>query len=177
MNLEARLSRFPNFAHFGAESLSLFASALEVRAFAEGDVILEEGSAGSDLYILLEGRVAVVKKEVGKLKEVGADHPGQLAGLMTLLLGTKRTATVRAIDDVKVAVLTRYAFDLLYRHDGPASQDFCQAVSRQLVDDARTIHDAFFEHEEVSGRSDDIAELQESQSRLNKTLHTVQSMN
>ena len=177
MNLEARLSKFTNFAHFGEEALSLLASAMEIRSFKEGDVVFKEGESGSELFVLLEGRVAVVKRELGKLKEVGEDHDGQLFGLMTLLLDTKRTATVRAVDDIKVGVLTRYAFDLLYRHDGPASHGFCQLVSRQLVCDARTIHDAFFEHESIQSRTQDVAELENSQSKLNNTLAEVQAVN
>lgn len=177
MNLQARLAKFPNFAHFDEKGLSLLASALEQRSFEEGDVIVEEGARGTELFVLLEGRVIIVKKSAGKVRELGGDNSGQIFGLMTLLLDTRRSATVRAVEDVKVGVLTRYAFDLLYRHNGPASTAFCELVSRQLVGDARAIHDAFFEHEKIQSRTEDFAELTQSQTRLNEVLHAVQSVN
>ena len=177
MNLEVRLSKLHAFRHFDAKALELFASSLELRSYKEGDVLLAEGSSGDAVFILLEGTVEYVHKDHGPIRKATDDEHGQLVGLMTLLLGQKRNSTVRADTEVKVGVLTRYAFDLLYRHDGPASMPFCELVSAQLVADARTVHNAFFEHESLHGREVSEAELNQSQAQLNATLTGVQSMN
>lgn len=71
------------------------------RNLAEGDVLVEQGAAGDDLYLLLDGVLAV---EVGgeRVAEMG---PGTMLGERASLEGGARTATLRALTSCRVAVV------------------------------------------------------------------------
>ena len=71
-----------------------------VRRVPEGKTLVEHGQAGDELYVLLDGVLAV---EVGgeRIAEVG---PGAVLGERAVLEGGTRTATLRAVTPVKVAV-------------------------------------------------------------------------
>merc|ERR1712166_715774 len=90
------------------ERLSV-ADALETCTFKAGDVIMKEGDAGDDFYIIEEGSADVTitgedgnAQTVNTLKE--ADYFGELALLEE---GGKRHATVTATADCRLAKLDR----------------------------------------------------------------------
>lgn len=64
-----------------------------------GAVLVEQGQAGEELYLLLDGLVSV-EVDGEKVAEVG---PGAVVGERALLEGARRTATLRAVTDCKVA--------------------------------------------------------------------------
>lgn len=72
----------------------------ELRRVAEGAVLCEQGEPGDELYLLLDGVLAV---EVGgeRLVELG---PGAVLGERAVLEGGRRTSTLRAQTDCRVAV-------------------------------------------------------------------------
>jgi hypothetical protein len=70
-----------------------------VREVRKGAAILEEGDAGDDIFLVLDGVVAV---EVGGV-DLGQLGPGAVVGERALLEGGRRTATVRAVTDCRVA--------------------------------------------------------------------------
>ena len=72
------------------------------RKLKEGETLVEQGDAGSDLYMLLDG-VLVVEANGEAIAEVG---PGTILGEMAQLQDDgKRTATLRAQTPARVAVL------------------------------------------------------------------------
>jgi len=74
----------------------------QVRKLASGETLVEQGQAGEELFLLLDGVLAV---EVGgkAIAEVG---PGAILGERALLEGGLRTATLRAVTPCRVAVAT-----------------------------------------------------------------------
>ena len=85
----------------------------ELVTFSSGDVIVEEGSPADLVYWIEEGKVEVVR--IGDdgddvvLAELG---PGRYFGELASLLGTGRTATVRALTPTTLSVHTVEAFRL-----------------------------------------------------------------
>jgi hypothetical protein len=71
------------------------------RKLDDGEVLVEQGSEGADLYLLLDGVLAV---EVGgeQIAEMG---PGTMLGERASLEGGVRTATLRALTPCRVAVI------------------------------------------------------------------------
>ncbi len=66
------------------------------RFYQEGEVIIEEGTSGNDIFMLLESENGLLVTRKGK--EVGhITRPGEYFGEMSGLLREKRTATVRAL--------------------------------------------------------------------------------
>ena len=58
-----------------------------------GDVVVREGGTSSSIWILVSGALRVVK---GDVTVNTIDHPGAVIGEMSLLLGTRHSATVEA---------------------------------------------------------------------------------
>ncbi|MCK5322805.1 MAG: cyclic nucleotide-binding domain-containing protein, partial [Desulfobulbaceae bacterium] len=66
--------------------------------FCSGDVIFLEGDETTDLYILISGKVILVK---GTMKISEISEPGSIFGEMAYLLNERRSATSKALLDVK----------------------------------------------------------------------------
>jgi len=70
-----------------------------VTNFRAGQTIFLEGDLSQDLYILISGKVSILK---GNNKIAEVNETGALFGEMSFFLGAERTATVKAGNDVKV---------------------------------------------------------------------------
>ena len=70
------------------------------RKVAKGAVLTEQGAPGDEVYLLLNG-VLAVEVDGEPLAEVG---PGAILGERAVLEGERRTATLRALTKAKVAV-------------------------------------------------------------------------
>jgi hypothetical protein len=71
-----------------------------LRRLDQGTTLVEQGAAGSELFLLLDG-VLAVEVDGAPVAEVG---PGAILGERALLEGGKRTATLRARTPCRVAV-------------------------------------------------------------------------
>ena len=74
----------------------------QVRKLATGSTLVEQGQAGAELFLLLDG-VLAVDVDGKPIAEVG---PGAILGERALLEGGLRTATLRAVTPCRVAVAT-----------------------------------------------------------------------
>jgi hypothetical protein len=72
-----------------------------IRKLNQGDALVEQGESGDELFLLLDG-VLSVEVDGNALAEVG---PGAILGERALLKGGKRTATLRALTPIRVAVV------------------------------------------------------------------------
>jgi CRP-like cAMP-binding protein len=78
-----------------------------VRRLPRGTVLAEQGEPGQELYLLLDGVLAVLVNG----QELGELGPGAIAGERALLEDGVRTATLRAVTDCVVAVAGRDQVD------------------------------------------------------------------
>jgi hypothetical protein len=72
----------------------------QVRTLGEGQVLVEQGQIGHELYLLLDG-VLCVEVDGESLGEVG---PGAILGERAALEDGRRTSTLRAVTNVRIAV-------------------------------------------------------------------------
>ncbi len=79
--------------------------------FAPGEVILREGDPGDAAYIITRGRCAVTRTTDGFTRALREMGPGEAFGEMALVTDHPRSATVSAIDEVTVTVITRAALE------------------------------------------------------------------
>jgi hypothetical protein len=80
------------------------------RRLEPGETLVEQGQAGDDLFLLLDG---VLDVEIDG-ETVGQVGPGAMLGERAVLEGGERTATLRAVTPSRVAVL---AADQISRHE------------------------------------------------------------
>jgi hypothetical protein len=77
------------------------------RKLSEGETLVEQGAPGDDLYLLLDG-VLAVEVDGEQIAEMG---PGTMLGERASLEGGVRTATLRALTPCRVAVIASELVD------------------------------------------------------------------
>lgn len=94
------------FSDLDAAERYLLAPFLQERRYAVGDVLIEEGVLGAEFYVIVEGSVRITRDGV-HLVDVGmGGHLGEL----TLARPSMRSATVTALEPVRVYALSRERF-------------------------------------------------------------------
>ena len=83
------------------------------RTLEPGDTLVEQGQPGDDLYLLVDGVLAVVVDG----DEVGEIGPGAIVGELASLQGGTRTATLTARTRSRVAVIPAELVDLQEKED------------------------------------------------------------
>ncbi|MBI5545479.1 MAG: Flp pilus assembly complex ATPase component TadA [Deltaproteobacteria bacterium] len=82
---------------------------LAERAVKAGTVIFNEGDPGDSMYLIVSGEVSIflTDKALGLAVELARLGNGQAFGEMALVTGSPRSATVKALEDTKLLVLSR----------------------------------------------------------------------
>jgi CRP-like cAMP-binding protein len=75
-----------------------------------GETIIEEGAEGRGLYLVVSGRVRVLKRDGADLVQVATLDPGDLFGEISLLMRKPSTATVVAEQSTALLFLPRSEF-------------------------------------------------------------------
>ena len=88
--------------------LELLRPALTVRTCSIGDILMDEGTEGNELFILLVGQVKVVMDfQLPTEAVVNIIEPVETFGEIALLTGEPRSATVVATDTCRFLTLHR----------------------------------------------------------------------
>jgi type IV pilus assembly protein PilB len=107
------LSELPLFAGLPADACTKLERLMSRRDYAPQTVIVREGGAGDAAFVILDGLVAVRRRDRDSGLEFTLDElqAGQMFGEMALLTGKPRTATVVATEPTTCAVLERGDFE------------------------------------------------------------------
>lgn len=74
----------------------------KVQNFEPGAIVIEQGQAGEQLFVLIAGEVEVLRDQVRVAK---ASTPGAVFGEMSVLLRSTHTATVKALKPSSFSVI------------------------------------------------------------------------
>lgn len=107
------LAKMQLFSRLTERELLRVMQAAEIREFKPGDVIMKEGDKGDELFIVLSGKVAVVRGEA-TLAHLG---PGEHVGEMALIRAVPRSASVLAEVDTEMVVIKRSDFFEILRRE------------------------------------------------------------
>jgi CRP-like cAMP-binding protein len=116
------------FSALPGEDLAQIALVTEELHREAGQVIIREGETGTSLYLLVDGRVEVVKGErpVAELSE------REVFGEMALLDPGPRSATVRALTDVTLLGLKGEDFSDIMAERSEIARGIIQVLTRRL---------------------------------------------
>lgn len=114
-------SAVPVLARLDAEERAETLRSARVESYPPGSLVVREGDAGDAFYVVLSGRLEVAaERETGpplRLAELG---PGTWFGEQALLTpGGRRSASVRALEPLRCAIISRPAFTT---HVAPANR-------------------------------------------------------
>lgn len=101
----------------------------ETMTIEPGEIIIEQGSYGSDVYTLVEGHLEVVVDDV----VVGEVMPDEIFGAMAALTETPRSATVRATELSVLLKLPRERFLDLMKSRPLTVLKMIEDMSRTIV--------------------------------------------
>jgi CRP-like cAMP-binding protein len=104
----SRLGAIELFATVSPDRRHELARDASERLFSASEAIVRQGEPGSSMFVLLSGSARVLLEPADK--EVAVIQPGGFFGEMSMLTGDPRTATVRAIDDVRALEISAERF-------------------------------------------------------------------
>jgi small-conductance mechanosensitive channel len=111
LQIEGMLDKVPLFEALPAEDRKKIAEEADIQDFGVGERIVEQGSPGDSLYVILEGACNVLLEQKGRgTKNVATLGGGDFFGEMSLLTGESRKATVNAIEDTTVVRVDKALF-------------------------------------------------------------------
>jgi CRP-like cAMP-binding protein len=112
MAVEDTLARVELFAELEKEDLQRIAKSVVIREFKPGDTVVRENEVGVAFYAIDKGRVEVVKN-LGTPEEQVLDTMGPTSffGEMALFDNHLRSASIRAIEETRCLVLTKWDFN------------------------------------------------------------------
>ena len=111
----------------------------ERRFVPKDTLIIEEGETGHSAYLLLSGFVEVYVEHMGKKTVLAKLGAGQIFGEMALVFDEKRTASVRALENCNVIVITRDALKAKIEKSDPTVKALVEMLSRRVVSSNHTL--------------------------------------
>jgi CRP-like cAMP-binding protein len=117
----------------------------ETRAVQAHSNVIIEGELSWGVFFLLEGMVGVYK--TNKLNQVNYDvgqlHAGSFFGELSLVDQNPRSATVKALTDCRLFVISRDRFERLVHHSPDLQLRFYEACIRVLAQRLRDLDDNY----------------------------------
>jgi len=109
------------------------------RECVSGEVVCMEGEEGDTMYIIRSGRVAIVKGDLDSPTILDYQGAGHIIGEMAILENQPRSATVVALDELRLLGLNRQKFEELVQETPSVSLVFMEMLSSRLrrADEAR----------------------------------------
>jgi hypothetical protein len=107
------LKKIHLFRGLSDEQLAAVAEGLNAEKWCEpGEIIVQEGGDGHELYLIYSGRVEVTHKDAEKRdRKLATLVAGDYFGEEALLTNKRRSATVSAVEKTLLLVLTKEAYD------------------------------------------------------------------
>ena len=134
MNIQDVLKNVDILADLTKDELDQLVKLARVREFSENTEIFHEGDPGSELFILLEGRV-VIEIHLKLQSEKAAVHTvgeGQVFGEVALADGGARSATATAVKRSKLLSIARQDLESLIEKDPRIGYVIMRNFSRTL---------------------------------------------
>src|SRR6266498_1589098 len=107
------LRQIPIFSKLTPEDLEKIAEIAHEELYSSGGIICREGEVGSSLYLIVNGEVEVVKSSGKEEKILAVRKTGEFVGEMAILDSASRSATLRALNEVRVLSIDGGAFNMI----------------------------------------------------------------
>jgi CRP-like cAMP-binding protein len=107
------------------------------RDFHTGDTIIRQGELGECMYIIQSGQAEVIQSQDGKETRLAVLGKGDIFGEMAIFQRESRSATVRAITDLRTLTVDKKIF-LKRVHEDPS---FVFAILKKMSQRIRNLND------------------------------------
>ncbi len=106
---------------------------MKTQFFKKGTEIIKEGTSSDCAYIIESGRVQVSKTlSNGEEKVIGILEQNDIFGEMSLIDSLPRSATVLALEDCTISVMTQETFNNLAQHNPEVLMPILKVLAKRL---------------------------------------------
>lgn len=127
------------------EEIDYFSHQLSLRYFSKGKTIFKEGEHGDYLFFVIQGKVEVRLENSHNQHVLGLYAEGALVGEMSIVDEYVRSATVSAIEDTEILILTKTKFDEIIKKKSKLGIKLLLGISRVISARLRNTMGRFFE--------------------------------
>lgn len=106
---------------------------LEKRFIPGGTVIIKEGDEGDCAYLIQSGKVNVYTHVKDERVQIAMLGPGQIFGELALIFDDPRTASVEAIEDCNLIVLSRQVLKQKLQKSDPTVQAIVEMLTKRMI--------------------------------------------
>jgi CRP-like cAMP-binding protein len=80
------------------------------RIYKDGEIIMKQGEKGNCMYVIQEGQVEIIREKDAKEMRLAIAGEGDFIGEMAIFESETRSATVRALGDVRLITVDKENF-------------------------------------------------------------------
>ena len=115
------------------------ARAVEDLVVAPGTVIFRQGDPGDKFYLIRTGRVRVFREDANLETEISVLQAGDDFGEMALFMDEPRSATVAALEETRLMVLSKEQFQSILKGFPNVTFAFVRQMCERLLRNANVI--------------------------------------
>ena len=131
-DLNVVLKKSELFSHITEDSIDLVYRHFKNVVFEAGSVICKEGDPGTSMFVILDGRVSVLRDMGWGERELGIMKSSEVFGEMALLTDEARSATVVALERTECLQLDSESFDILLDQDPVFAQQVAKFMTKRF---------------------------------------------
>ena len=102
------------------------------RIYADGEVVVRQGEAGSCMFVIQAGQVEIVKEHDSGETVLGVLEEGEVFGDMAILERRPRSATVRARGEARILTVDRKTFLRRVQADPTIAFNVLRSMGRRV---------------------------------------------
>jgi hypothetical protein len=114
-------------------------------SFRPGERVFDEGQSGTEMFIIQNGQVEILKAVDGEERRLALLEEGDFFGEMAILEDLPRTASARAVTECTLVRIDRNTFDQLVKHDPEIAIRMLRKLSFRLREAGPTLLDGVAE--------------------------------
>ena len=137
------LSNTPIVKGLTDEELDILLQTVSQKHFCADKIIIEEGSVGQDLFILLSGKVRIetrIPSGVTEQQTLYTIFPGEVFGEFSFVDGTPRSASVISEEECSVLILNYDDFQKMARKHTHLALRFMENIANILIERIRNVN-------------------------------------
>jgi CRP/FNR family transcriptional regulator, cyclic AMP receptor protein len=131
------------FSYLSPKQVDKIMSYIEPLDLNAGDVLFEEGDNGDYVCFIVNGSLEVLKMTTWQnfTTVIATLYEGSCIGEMALIDHAPRSATIRANENTRLAILTQKAFDVMLETEPELGVSILKGVAQTLSDNLRATTD------------------------------------
>ncbi len=103
------------------------------KLFKKGTYLFHERDRGDEMYVIQEGKIAIIKESGGQETTLAILDKGEFLGEMSILTKKPRTATAKVLEDAKLLVINPSTFEAMIRGDANIAIRMLQRLADRLA--------------------------------------------